>query len=300
MPEQNLVTLFCSNQQSQHTATNAKYRLLSFARWLESEHQVTDLEAVQVQHILSYKQHLAQSGLAPSSQARELETLRSFFRWCHSEGMIDHDPAKSVKSPRATLNKEPEYLTTDESRKLFDMTDRTDKRGLAMLWGLTVGLRVGELTALDVQDLIPPKDGKLAGLRTRGKRLYERTVPLAQVAYTAIADYLSTRHDAPKDSPLFACRYAGESDRRLTTRAVERWFSNLVVSAGLPREKGHPHAARHGFATRLLFEGNTPGSLYTVSKLLGHTNLSTTEKYLHLDRQAMQTAILADPLASAG
>jgi len=62
--------------------------------------------------------------------------------------------------------------------------------------------------------------------------------------------------------------YAGESERRLTTRAVQRWFGDLVTSAGLPKSKAHCHAARHGFATRLLFEGHTPGSLYTLSRLL--------------------------------
>ena len=64
-----LTELHCQNCQSQHTATNAHYRLLAFARWLEAEHHVSDLEAVTVQHILAYKGYLAKSGLAPASQA---------------------------------------------------------------------------------------------------------------------------------------------------------------------------------------------------------------------------------------
>jgi len=303
MTEQNPITLFCQNCQSAHTASNARYRLLAFARWLEAECQVTDLEAVTVSHILAYKAHLASSGLAPASQARSLETLRSFFRWCHEEGMIDHDPARSVKSPRAVLNREPEYLTTDESRKLFDAIDPNGKhaaRDLAMAWALAVGLRVGEVVSLNVGDVIPPAAGQLAGLRIHGKRSYERIIPLPQVACAAITGYLRLRADRPGagDVPLFVCRYAGDDCRRMTTRAVQRWFAKLVTSANLARSKGHPHAARHGFATRLLFEGNTPGGVYTVSKLLGHGSLATTEKYLHLDRRAMQTAIMADPLAA--
>jgi len=316
MTEQNTITLFCQNCQSTHTASNARYRLLAFARWLETECQVTDLEAVTVSHILAYKQHLAKSNLAPASQARALETLRSFFRWSHQEGMIDHDPARSVKSPRAVLNREPEYLTTEESRKLLDAIDSNGKhaaRDLAMAWALAMGLRVGEVVSLNVGDVIPPAAGQLAGLRIHGKRNYERIVPLSQAVYAAIAGYLSLRADRPgagdplkgdtyplkgDDAPLFVCRYAGDDCRRMSTRAVQKWFADLVTSANLARSKGHPHAARHGFATRLLFEGNTPGGVYTVSKLLGHGSLATTEKYLHLDRRAMQTAILADPLAA--
>ena len=190
-------------------------------------------------------------------------------------------------------------MTTDESRKLLDAIDpkgRHAKRDKAMLWALAVGLRVGEVVALNVGDVLPPKDGQLAGLRVHGKRSYERIVPLSGAAYGAIADCLKERGQTAPDAPLFAGVCAGDTQHRLTTRAVEKWFADLVTSAGLDGSKGHPHVARHGFATRLLFEGHAPGSLYTVSKLLGHSNLSTTEKYLHLDRRAMQTAILSDPL----
>jgi len=224
MNEQSIVNLFCQNCQSPHTAKNAGYRLAAFARWLEAEHHITDLEAVTVKHILAYKTHLAQGNLAPASQARAIETLRSFFRWCHSEGMIDHDPARSVKSPRAVLNQEPEYLSTDETRRLFDALDpqgRHVARDRAMLWALAMGLRVGEVVTLDIADVIPPAAGqpgmstdiRSAGLRVHGKRSYERMVPLSQAAYTALAACVKERGDVAGESPLFVCRYAGQIDR---------------------------------------------------------------------------------------
>jgi integrase/recombinase XerC len=304
MQKTSLTELFCQNCQSVHTATNAKYRLASFAKWLKAEYRVTDLEAVTVAHVLAYKQHLASNGLQPTSQARALETLRSFFRWCHAEGLIAHDPAALVKSPRAVLNQEPEYLTTDETRKLFDAIDPNGKhaaRDRAATWALSVGLRVGELVGLNVGDVLSPADGKLAGLRIHGKRSYERIIPLPQVAYTALTDYLSTRQDAPQDAPLFTCHYAGESDRRLTTRAVQKWWADLVTSTGLDKSKAHPHAARHGAAMRWLYQSNTPGGLYTVSRMLGHSSIQTTQRYLHVGpqgRAAMESAVLSDPLAA--
>ena len=304
-----LAALFCQNQQSVHTQTNAKYRLASFARWLESEHHVTDLEAVTVQHVLSYKQHLASNGLQPTSQARALETLRSFFRWCHAEGLIDHDPAALVKSPRAVLNQEPDYLTTDESRKLFDAINpngKHAKRDRAMAWALAVGLRVGEVVGLNVGDVLPPADGALgtaalAGLRVHGKRSYERIIPLSQMAHAALADYQSERGHVAEDAPLFTCRYAGESERRMTTRAVQKWFADLVTSAGLDTGKAHLHACRHGAAMRWLYQSNTPGGIYTVSRMLGHSSIQTTQRYLHVGpqgRAAMESAVLSDPLAA--
>jgi site-specific recombinase XerD len=310
-----LAALFCQNQQSVHTQTNAKYQLASFARWLESEHHVTDLEAVTVQHVLSYKSHLASNGLQPTSQARALETLRSFFRWCHAEGLIDHDPAQLVKSPRAVLNQEPDYLTTDESRKLFDAIDPNGqhaKRDRAMAWALAVGLRVGEVVSLNVADVIPPVSSMsadtppngglgLAGLRVHGKRSYERIIPLPQVAYAALAAYLKERGRVTDDAPLFACHYAGESGRRMTTRAVQKWFAGVVTSAGLATGKAHPHACRHGAAMRWLYQSNTPGGIYTVSRMLGHSSIQTTQRYLHVGpqgRAAMESAVMSDPLTA--
>jgi integrase/recombinase XerC len=302
MQKLSLTDLFCQNCQSVHTATNAKYRLASFAKWLDAEYSVTDLEVVTVAHVLAYKQHLAKSGLAATSQARALETLRSFFRWCHAEGLIAHDPAALVKSPRAVLNQEPEYLTTDESRTLFDAIDprgRHAKRDRAMTWVLSAGLRVGEVVSLNVGDVLPPADGKLAGLRIHGKRSYERIIPLGGAAYAAIMAYLKERGQVASDAPLMACRYAGESDRRLTTRAVQKWWADLVTSAGLDKSKAHPHAARHGAAMRWLYQSSTPGGLYTVSRMLGHSSIQTTQRYLHCGpqgRAAMESAVLSDPL----
>ena len=297
----NPIDLYSQNCQSVHTQRNSGYTLRRFADWLKETYQVDEIEQVTAAHVIAYRQHLEQSELAPISVARTLECIRSFSRWAYSEGLVPVDFARNVKSPRPTLNREPTYLETNETRRLFDAIDpagRHAKRDQAMAWVLATGLRVGEVVALNVGDVIPPADGKLAGLRVHGKRSYERTIPLSKAAYDAIQSYITERGNVAQDAPLFACRYAGESDRRLTTRAVEKWFADLVTSAGLDKSKAHPHAARHGFTTRLLFEGNTPGSLYTVSRLLGHTSLATTEKYVHLDRAALQTAILNDPLTA--
>jgi integrase/recombinase XerC len=298
-----LAALFCQNQQSPHTANNARYRLQAFVNWLEAEHAVTDLENVTVAHVLAYKSHLADSGLVPTSQARALETLRSFFRWCKAEGLIDHDPAAGVKSPRATLNKEPTYLETDETRKLFDAIDpngRHAKRDKAMARALAVGLRVGEVVSLNCGDVLPPNGDGLGGLRVNGKRSYQRIVPLSKAAYDAVQSYITERGNVAQDAPLFVGTYAGDTQHRLTTRAIEKQFAGMATSAGLDKSKAHPHACRHGAAMRWLYQSNAPGGIYTVSQLMGHSSIQTTQRYLHVGpqgRAAMESAVMSDPLA---
>jgi site-specific recombinase XerD len=291
------ILLYTQNQRSPHTAKNALYRLRCFANWLEREHRIKDLKKIQTQHILNYKANLCH--LAASSQAGIIETIRGFFRWCYAEQLIAHDPAAQVKSPRPLRNKEPEYLTTEETRKLFNCVDRHSpyaKRDRALLWTLSYGLRVGEVASLSVGDIVYQKE-RLPGLRVRGKGTRERIVPLCDAALKVIRQYLSARNHPPTDAPLFVCTYSGEDNRRMTTRGIQERFKRLCKRAGIKPEKAHCHACRHGAAQRWLFESTAPGGVYTVSHLLGHGSISTTERYLRLDKRALEVAVLSDPLA---
>ena len=82
------------------------------------------------------------------------------------------------------------------------------------------------------------------------------------------------------------------------TAAIQKRFKKLAREAGIPAEKRFPHCMRHGFATRMLFETNTIGGIYTVSKLLGHSRVATTGMYLHCSQKQLEQAMLADPLGA--
>lgn len=296
MTDQPLIQLYCDNQRSPHTARNALYRLRHFAQWLAEHYHVTELEGVTTAHLLAYKGTLTH--LAPSSQARIIETLRGFFRWAYSEHLIERDPAAQIKSPRATLNKEPEYLTIDETRRLIAVIDPQSLyavRDRALLWALAYGLRVGEVAALNVGDVLPAKAGKLPALRITGKGTRQRVIPIGPAAHTALLAYLAPRGKVGKGEPLFMATYAGAAGR-MTTRAIQKRIKVLCDNAGIDPAKAHPHAWRHGAAMRWLFETTTPGGVYTVSRLLGHSAISTTERYLHLNREALEQAVIGDPL----
>jgi len=85
--------------------------------------------------------------------------------------------------------------------------------------------------------------------------------------------------------------------RPITTRGIQDRFITICKKADIPAEKHFPHCMRHGFATRMLFDTETIGGIYTVSKLLGHSRVSTTEMYLHCSKKQLEESMLADPLA---
>lgn len=302
MTEHPNITLFCDNQQSPHTQRNARYILRRFATWLETRHGVT-IENVTPGHVIGYRQWLERR-MTPTSAARQIHCIRSYSRWAFQEELIPLDFARNVKAPRAERNREPEFFSTDESRKLFGAIPNTkhQRRDLALLWCLSYGLRVSEVINLSCGDLIAPTDGKLPALSVSGKRAYHRLVPISARAHQDIMAYAESRGQSAHDAPLFVGCYSDSKERRLSVDSVQKWFASLVALAGLDKAKAHPHAARHAFVMRMLFESEGgPATLYVVSKLAGHTNLTTTERYLHFGEQAKQAAesmILADPLVS--
>jgi site-specific recombinase XerD len=288
------VDLFCLNQTSAATAAVYRVQLQVFERWLQAR-KITSLARVTTAHLLAYRQSLAH--LAPATQARIISTVRAYFRWAQAAGLIKTDPAATVRPPRAMQDKAPTYLTTEETRRLLAAVDTAASHGhrdVAILYALAHGLRVAEVCALNVADVLAAKPGGLPALRVAGKGNKARTVPIGAAAHQAIAGYLQTRACVLPSAPLFTCQSAADVRKRLTARAVRWLFGKYCERAGIDPEKDHPHAARHGFATRLLLEADT--DLYAISKLLGHSSLAVTQIYLHTDRRGLERAISADPL----
>ena len=289
--------LFATNQVSPDTERCYRYQLRSFSRWMETERDVTDLDSVTTVDLLAYKQSLAH--LSPTTQKRYMATIRSFFKWARESGLIETDPAAGVKLPRAIQGQAPTFFTLDETRTLIAsvQTGRYGKRDAAMLWCFAHGLRVAEVTALNVGDVIQPENGGMAAMRVRGKGSKARTVSLLMDGYRAVTAYIGDRVGADTE-PLLTCTYRGRTGRRMSRAGIQERFMVLAARAGIPADKRHPHCMRHGFATRMLFESSVPGGIYTVSKLLGHSRVATTEVYLHCSHKRLEAAMLADPLGA--
>jgi integrase/recombinase XerC len=224
----------------------------------------------------------AAASAGATSLGRKLSTLRSFYRFLVREGLAPGNPARAVASPRRP-KRLPQVLPEEEVAALVEAPPALagplalrDRAFLELLYGS--GLRVSELTGLDVPDL----DLAQGLVRVLGKRRKERIVPFGAQAAEALRRWLEEGRPAlAAASP----RTAGEAvflnhrGGRLTPRSVARRISQWVLAAGLPRHV-HPHVLRHSFATHLLGNG---ADLRGIQELLGHASLSTTQRYTHLD-----------------
>ena len=227
-----------------------------------------------------------------ATRGRKLASIRSFFRWLIREGIRSEDPTAGLPMPK--LEKRlPRPLSVDDCAQLVTATRVTSQRptpegrsrarsdhwlGLRdramveLLYG--TGIRVGELVALDVRDL----ELRAKEVRVMGKGNKERIVPVPERAREALSAWLGVRrHAGVLREPLFiSLRPRKEAaPRRLAAREARRVLAERGLGADL-REHVHPHRLRHSYATHLLDMG---ADLREIQELLGHTSLSTTQKY---------------------
>jgi len=221
---------------------------------------------------------LAERGLARTSIARALSAVRTFFSYLDRKGLAHNTAIDHISGPRIP-HSVPKALEVDEVKNLlkeagtFRQKDWIAKRDVALvtlLYGC--GLRLSE--ALNLQKGILPLG---AMLRISGKGGKERTVPVLPAVHEALDIYMAAcPYNLGPQEPLFV----GTRGRRLHPRTVQGMMKKLRVALNLP-ESATPHALRHSFATHLLGSG---GDLRGIQELLGHTSLSTTQRYTLVDQ----------------
>jgi len=217
-----------------------------------------------------------------STLGRKLASLRSFFRFLLREGGCALDPTLGIPAPRQP-KRLPNPLPVDDCATLIESPDSgphserpdrgrlRDRALVELLYG--AGLRVGEVSALDVRDL----DLHRGEVRVMGKGGKERVVPLPAAARESLGGYLDSRR-APGilAEPLFpSLRPRDGCARRLGPRDIRRILKARARRVGIV-DRVHPHRLRHSYATHLLDMG---ADLREIQELLGHASLSTTEKY---------------------
>lgn len=207
------------------------------------------------------------------SISRKIATVRAFFEYLLRNGVIKKNMAKLVPTPQGE-KRLPVFLTVDEVVKLLESPGSgsalkaRDRAVLELLY--SSGLRVSELTGINVQDL----DMKTQSVKVLGKGKKERLMPIGSKAIEAIKGYLPGRLDLkPTGDQLFVNSRGG----RLTARSVDRIIKKYAVIAGIPKSVS-PHVLRHSFATHLLGGG---ADLRAIQEMLGHKSLSTTQRYTH-------------------
>jgi integrase/recombinase XerC len=266
---------------SPHTCRAYSRDLAQFLAHIEGElgHAVSpqDVDHLLIRSVLA---RLHREGLKKVSAARKLATLRTFFRYLTREGILEHNPAQALLSPRLE-RRIPLPLEEAEVVALVEVPGdgRSALRARAILELLyATGLRCAELVSLDVSSL--DLDGRT--LRVVGKGRKERIVLFGGQARRALRAYLETRPDwQPRSDALFVNHRGG----RLTDRSVRNLVADRVRALAI-QAKVSPHTLRHSFATHLLRRG---ADLRAIQELLGHSSLSTTQRYTHVDtRQILQ------------
>jgi integrase/recombinase XerC len=279
---------------SRHTVDSYRRDVEQFYRFLAEQGGKTQWDQVDQTDVRFF---LARglSGLKRKTQARKLHGLRAFFDFMMQTGRMAANPARLVRAPKQERTL-PAHLSVDEAfhlvespktRRRAEQAENPEKpdiprlaaslRDLAMLEVLySSGLRVGELTALDLEDL--RVDLGLVRVR-HGKGDKERLVPLGEKALAACRAYLTRRgalagKGGQDDKALFLNQRGGRITPRSVQRLVEAGRKQLSV-----RRKVGPHALRHAMATHLLEGG---ADLRSVQEMLGHESLSTTQLYTNL------------------
>lgn len=249
------------------------------------------LLAVEPTEVRAFLAAMRNAGLSKATMARKLAALRSFYKYLVRIGQLKTSPVSVIRTPRQD-KRLPKCLDIRQVEALLAAPD-TDtllgSRDRAILETIySAGLRIGELVALNVEDL----DEFSEALRIRGKGKKERLVPLGSIAAEAVEEYLVCRAGAGDEpvGPLFVNRRFG----RLTDRSVRRMLDKYLQRAGLPAGVT-PHTLRHSFATHLLNRG---ADLRSVQELLGHKSISTTQIYTHLTTAGLKAVYdKAHPLA---
>ena len=276
---------------SPHTQAAYRCDLEQLSRFILQE-RGENASPTDVDHLL-LRRFLAKlsTSVAKSSQGRKLAAIRSFFRYLLRRGEVNANPAELIATPKKE-KRLPFHLDIDQTTALMEapMEGARDAiRDRAILETLySSGLRVSELTGLNRSDL----DLEGGMLRVMGKGSKERIVPLGGKAAEAIRDYLDQRGEYQADTPLFLNSRGTRINRRGVARIVDLHVLRIAAFKRIS-----PHTLRHTFATHMLEGG---ADLRAIQELLGHSSLSTTQKYTHvsLDR-LMEVYDKAHPKAHA-
>lgn len=239
---------------------------------------IEDWSQLAPEHVRQILSLARRKGHKPTSIALRLSALRAFCRYLMEQGLLSANPCNGIQAPKRGKPL-PKQLQVDEMSRLLDIQTEDDVlaiRDRAMM-ELTYGcgLRLAELTGLDVSDLVDNR----RQVRVWGKGRKERQLPVGRLAQEWLHKWLSVRHQlAPEGERAL---FVSKQRQRITARQIAKRMKLWAARQGL-NQPVSPHKLRHSFATHIL---ESSGDLRAVQELLGHANLSTTQIYTHLDFQ---------------
>ena len=271
---------------SEHTVKAYSVDICDFTEFLYSKRNPVSLPDVDCQTVRAYLAFIYSRGVERKTAARKISSIRSFYKFLVSRGVIEASPVVGVRFPKQA-SRLPTFLDMPDIEKLLTTpTDNTwlglrDRAILEVLYG--GGLRVSEAAGLNMADV----DFAEAVVKVRGKGKKERLSPIGDMAASAIETYREKLGEFARLEGLkydTAAVFINKSGGRLSDRSIRRNLDKYLIMAGMDISIS-PHTLRHTFATHIL---NNGADLRSVQELLGHKSIAATQVYTHLTTKRLK------------
>jgi len=272
---------------SSHSVNAYLNDIEKLSQYFESINASPQLTEVRTDQIKSFISCISSLGMEASTQARIISGLKAFFSYLMIENVILNDPMALIEAPRLT-RKLPDTINIHEINELIAAIDASKPEGMRnkaiieVLYGC--GLRVSELTDLKISNLYP----QLEFIKVVGKGNKERLVPIGGIALNLLSIYINevrvhANIKKGNEDYIFLNRFGA----KLSRISIFNLIKSLAETIGLKKTIS-PHTLRHSFATHLIEGG---ADLRAVQEMLGHSSITTTEIYTHIDRDYLREVI---------
>ena len=258
-----------------------------FTQFAEIHPTASALDQIGLSDLQAFLKWIGGLGMTTSSQSRIISGIRSFFKYCLQENLIQKDPTLLLEAPKLRRQL-PDFLSVEEINRIIqaiDLSRPEGERNRAILETMySCGLRVSELVNLRLSSIYPD----LGFIKVIGKGDKERLVPIGNTALKFIGIYRTQVRihlvvQKGSEDILFLNRRGGGLSRQM----IFILLKDLVRDAGIKKTVS-PHTFRHSFATHLVEGG---ADLRAVQEMLGHESITTTEIYTHLDRRYLRETL---------
>lgn len=270
--------LLVQKRYSVHTISSYRRDLTEVAKSLRAS-DIEDWSAANPFNMRTVIARQHGDGLSGRSLARRLSAVRSLFRYFIKQGRIDVNPVAEVPAPKDQRGL-PETLQIEDIQRLFvlegdDVLLLRDRAVFELIY--SSGLRLAEVVQLNIDSI----DMQIGQVRVVGKGSKTRILPVGQHALNAAKAWLARRSELLRGSGDETALFISRRGSRLSSRSVQQRLKVLARRTGIPNNV-YPHLLRHSFASHML---ESSGDLRAVQELLGHSDISTTQVYTHLDFQ---------------
>lgn len=278
---------YCKSEKNYSEKTIISYAkaLEQFADYFETEFETEpEIEQIDTEDIRPFLGWLHDAGSKKSTIKQKISAVKSFFKYLSKKDLVESNPSSTVFTPKLD-KKLPNFLTQNEIEKVldkFDSDDPEEARNIALIeliYGS--GLRISEALSLNLNEI----DLKSGSIRVLGKGNKERYVPVGNKSKEAITHYLTLRGNLCTDISQRAL-FVTAKGNRLYPEAAYRIVNRAMKGVTEAKQKS-PHVLRHSFATHLLDNG---ADIKSVSEMLGHSSLSTTQVYTHVSIERLKNA----------